>query len=140
MVSHVGAATRREGAGRGYFTTFNTVARGRIARLNTDGSLDTTFVPTGTGFGSSAVMVVAVRADGKVYAGGNFTAFNSTGRGGIASLNADGSLDTTFVPTGSGFNGSVYTPWRCKATAELSWAEASRASVGRQEPDRSALR
>lgn len=93
----------------GYFTTFNTVARGRIARLNTDGSLDTTFVPTGTGFGSSAVMAVAVRADGKVYAGGNFTAFNSTGRGGIARLNADGSLDTTFVPTGSGFNGSVYT-------------------------------
>ncbi len=36
----------------GDFTTYNGTARGRVARLNSDGSLDTGFLATGAGANS----------------------------------------------------------------------------------------
>jgi uncharacterized delta-60 repeat protein len=88
----------------GGFTSYNGMARNRIARLNADGSLDATFNP-GTGVGGSfAVFSLAVQPDGKVMIGGWFTSYNGTSRNHIARLNADGSLDTTFNPgTGANF-------------------------------------
>ena len=91
----------------GAFTTVNSVSRRRIARLNTDGSLDATFGAPGTGWGASAaVRCVAVQSDGKVLIGGQFLTVNSVDRPQIARLNPDGSLDVGFVPglldTGSG--------------------------------------
>ena len=83
----------------GMFTTFNDTAQGHIARINTDGSLDTTFV-TGSG-ASSNVYVTAIQSDGKILIGGFFSNYNGVSRPGIARLNTDGSLDTTFNP-GSG--------------------------------------
>jgi uncharacterized delta-60 repeat protein len=88
----------------GAFTNFNGTSRNRIARLNTDGSLDTTFNP-GTGFNNN-VQSISVQTDGKIIVGGDFFVFNGTARFKIARLNADGSLDTTFDP-GSGFGGQV---------------------------------
>ena len=41
---------------------------------------------------------VAVQPDGKVLIGGDFTTVNGTNRNGIARLNADGSLDSSFNP------------------------------------------
>jgi uncharacterized delta-60 repeat protein len=87
----------------GAFTTYNGVARRRIARLNTDGSLDTSFV-IGTGF-SSTVWAVAVQEDGKILCGGEFTSYSGTQRTRIARLNTDGSLDISFSPS---FNNAVY--------------------------------
>ncbi|HMR49287.1 MAG TPA: hypothetical protein PKE40_08680 [Arachnia sp.] len=85
----------------GDFTTVDNVSRNRIARLNTNGSLDTTFDPgvglNGTGY------AVAVQADGKIVVAGDFTTVNGVARDNIARLNTDGSLDTTFNP---GLNGS----------------------------------
>lgn len=72
----------------------NTV--GNIVRLLPNGTQDPTF-DTGTGFDADVYSVV-VLPDGKVIAGGTFTSFNGTPRDGIARLNADGSLDTTFDP------------------------------------------
>ncbi len=89
----------------GSFSTYNSVVRSRIARTNTDGSLDTSFDP-GTG-ANSTVYAIAIQADGKILIGGNFTSYNSTSRGGIARLNADGTLDTTFAPTSGINSGSV---------------------------------
>lgn len=80
----------------GLFTTFNDTARGRVARLHPDGSLDTAFVP-GSNL-SATVFAVAAQPDGKVLVGGNFTSFNGTARSRIARLNTDGSLDTDFDP------------------------------------------
>ena len=88
----------------GGFTSYNGAARKHIARLNSDGSLDTSFDP-GTGADGgyylyNTVYSVVVQADGKVLIGGGFTTYNGTVRGGIARLNSDGSLDTSFDPGG----------------------------------------
>ena len=90
----------------GALTTFNGTARSRIARLNTDGSLDTTF-NLGVG-ASSTIRTTAIQSDGKIIIGGDFTSYNGTARNGIARINTDGSIDLTFNP-GSGTNGYVST-------------------------------
>jgi uncharacterized delta-60 repeat protein len=91
----------------GNFTSYNGVARTRVARLNADGSLDTSFV-VGSG-ASSTVWSVAVQPDGKILIGGEFSSYNGVARNRIARLNADGSLDTTFLNTGSGASSAVYS-------------------------------
>ncbi len=81
--------------------------RNGIARLNADGTLDTSFNPgTGTGVDGS-VLAIALQSDGKAIIAGSFTTFNGTARNRIARLNTDGSLDTTFNP-GAGANGTVW--------------------------------
>jgi uncharacterized delta-60 repeat protein len=89
----------------GGFTSYNGTARSRIARLNTDGSLDTSFDP-GTG-ASSWVDEIALQPDGKILIAGDFTSYNGTERVRVARLNADGSLDTGFDP-GTGANIRVW--------------------------------
>jgi uncharacterized delta-60 repeat protein len=88
----------------GDFTTFNSVARSRIARLNADGTLDTSFNP-GTGADAS-VMALAVQPNGKVLAGGSFTAMNSVSLPHLARLLPNGAVDSNFNP-GTGANGNV---------------------------------
>ena len=80
----------------GQMTTYNGVARSRIARLNADGTLDTSFDP-GTGANSTLTMIT-VQPDGKILIGGFFSAYDGTSRRNIARLNADGSIDATFDP------------------------------------------
>jgi uncharacterized delta-60 repeat protein len=89
----------------GDFTSFNGTTRNHIARLNSDGTLDDTFIP-GTGFDGS-VYSTALQSDGGIIVGGDFTSFNGIARSGVARLNSDGTLDYTFNP-GTGFN-TVYT-------------------------------
>jgi uncharacterized delta-60 repeat protein len=79
----------------GAFTTYNGTARNRVARLNADGSLDTTFTPAGT---NGPVTSVGLQEDGKVVVGGNFTQANALPRNRIARFNADGSFDAAFDP------------------------------------------
>ncbi|MEO6542230.1 MAG: delta-60 repeat domain-containing protein, partial [Ferruginibacter sp.] len=80
--------------------------RHKIARLNTDGSLDTGFNP-GTG-ADRAVYTTAIQSDGKIIIGGDFTTYNGTARIRIARLNSDGSLDAGFNP-GTGANYIINT-------------------------------
>lgn len=86
----------------GNFTNYNGTAINRIARLNTDGTLDTSFNP-GTG-GNGEVSSIALQTDGKILIGGAFTTYNTVTVNRIARLNMDGSLDTSFA-TGTAFNG-----------------------------------
>jgi uncharacterized delta-60 repeat protein len=80
----------------GGFHTVNGVSRERIARLNADGSLDTTFVAP---WPNGDILGLAVQPwDGRVLIAGMFTTVGGAPRGGVARLNADGSLDATFVP------------------------------------------
>jgi uncharacterized delta-60 repeat protein len=81
----------------GSFTVYNGSARNGIARINADGSLDNGFAPTVTS--SFAINSIALRADGKIFIGGSFSTVNGQTRSGIALLNADGTLDSTFNPT-----------------------------------------
>ena len=88
----------------GDFTNYNGTARNYVARINPDGSLDMTFNP---GMGANnPVRAILVQADGKILLGGHFTNYNGIARNGIARLNADGSLDTTFDP-GTGLDGHI---------------------------------
>jgi uncharacterized delta-60 repeat protein len=80
----------------GGFSTVGGVARTALARLNVDGSLDTTFDP-GTG-ASSTVNSVAVQADGKIVLGGNFTTVNGTAINRIARMTNDAATQTVTVP------------------------------------------
>ncbi len=89
----------------GNFTSYNETGRRRIARLNTNGTIDSTFNP-GTGVNNS-VKTIVVQSDGKIIVGGAFTSNNGTARSRVTRLNADGTLDTTFNP-GAGTNGDVY--------------------------------
>jgi uncharacterized delta-60 repeat protein len=92
----------------GNFSTFNGTTVNRIARLNSDGTLDTAFA-TNIGTGSPMLIVsVAIQSDGKIVCGGNLTSFNGTTVNYIVRLNSDGTRDTTFTTnTGTAFNDTV---------------------------------
>lgn len=88
----------------GDFTNYNGTSINRIARINTDGSLDGTFNP---GIGANLpIFSIALQPDGKVTVGGDFTTYNGAAINRIARLNMDGSLDATFNP-GTGANAIV---------------------------------
>ncbi len=89
----------------GDFTTFNSIVGvNRICRLNPIGEFDST-LNTGVGF-NNTVKDGLVQSDGKILLMGNFTMYNDTLANRLVKLNADGSIDQTFI-TGSGFNGIV---------------------------------
>ena len=89
----------------GNFRNYRSTVRNRVARLNSDGSLDTTFDP-GTGANDS-VYAVSVQSDGSIVVGGKFTQFGNQVRGRIVRMSATGQLDSTFNSGGSGFNNIV---------------------------------
>src|SRR5204862_3149330 len=88
----------------GIFSTFNGSARNRIARLNSNGTLDTGFNP-GTGT-NNFVYTMALQPDGRIVIAGNFTNYNGTTRYRIARINSDGTLDTSF-DGGTEANGDI---------------------------------
>ena len=78
----------------GTFTAYNGIPQSCIARLNSNGSLD-----TGSGLGTGAqwtVRCITVGSDDKVMVGGEFSSFNGVLQRGIVRLNTDGSLDDGF--------------------------------------------
>jgi uncharacterized delta-60 repeat protein len=96
----------------GYFTTLSpnggpAVPRNYIARLNTDGTLDTAFNPNA----NNIVTSIAVQADGKILVAGYFSGANSIGgqtRNFIARLDATtGAADLTFDPNANGSIASI---------------------------------
>jgi uncharacterized delta-60 repeat protein len=60
-----------------------------LARLNADGSLDSTF----SGYADSDVYALLVQSSGRIVVGGAFSYLDGLPRGHIGRLNADGSLD-----------------------------------------------
>ena len=84
----------------GNYTTLNSIAQGRVSRLNSDGSIDTTYNSANSG-ANAIVKDIAVRADGKIIIGGEFSTFNGAAMQRIARLNADGNLDNTFTNSGT---------------------------------------
>jgi uncharacterized delta-60 repeat protein len=75
-----------------------TVTRNRIARLETDGSLDQTLNLSAIGDDHREVTAIALQPDGKILIGGLFTTVLGVPRNNIARLNSDGTLDTAFNP------------------------------------------
>jgi uncharacterized delta-60 repeat protein len=91
----------------GDFTRYNGQNRNRIARLHSNGILDTTF-SVGTGANSFGVSTTSIQPDGKVIIGGGFTTYSGTTINRIARLHSNGILDTTFS-VGTGSNSGVAT-------------------------------
>ncbi|PHR13198.1 MAG: hypothetical protein COA40_06790 [Aequorivita sp.] len=89
----------------GYFTHYDGTERNRIARLNTDGSLDASF-DIGTG-ADEEIRAIGLQSDGKLLIGGFLNIFNGTPVPRIARLEPNGSLDVSFNP-GSGTQGIIY--------------------------------
>ncbi|HKQ40533.1 MAG TPA: hypothetical protein VJ063_20855 [Verrucomicrobiae bacterium] len=87
----------------GNFTRVGGMPRAGIARLNDDGSVDTSFDP---GLGVHSAWALAVQPDGKLIVGGSFTRAGGLPRAGLARFNTEGTIDATFDP-GSGANGQV---------------------------------
>jgi uncharacterized delta-60 repeat protein len=85
----------------GRFLIYNGVSRNSIARLNSDGTLDTSFVigigpylnTTGT---RGDINVIKVQPDGKILVGGGFNYFDGVEHHGIVRLNSNGSVDSSF--------------------------------------------
>jgi uncharacterized delta-60 repeat protein len=86
------------------FVTFNGYSQRLLIRLNSDGSLDTSFAFGFTAFPSftDRIYKVAVQPDGKILAAGTFETFNGTPQGRIIRFNTDGTKDTSFnIGTGA---------------------------------------
>lgn len=80
----------------GEFSAYDGIRRMRIARLESDGTLDHSFSP-GQG-PNGPIHKIALQPDGKILVIGFFGGFDGFSRSGIARLNADGSLDESFNP------------------------------------------
>jgi uncharacterized delta-60 repeat protein len=79
----------------GDFTHVAAVARPYLARLNANGSLDTSFTPKP----NAELRGVLVQPDGRIVCWGyGLMTMNGVSRTGIARLNPDGTLDTAFKP------------------------------------------
>ena len=83
----------------GRFTTFNGTTRSRIARLNTNGTLDTGFTPPTF---DGDILALGRQSDGKIIVGGQFSTVGGTSRPRIARLNTNGTFDSTFNAAVSG--------------------------------------
>jgi len=90
----------------GYFTTVNGVDRASIARLNVDGTVDTDF-QNRLGGANSSVNAIAIQGDGKALIAGDFTAVNEFACNRIARLNADGTVDASFLNGLEGADNSI---------------------------------
>lgn len=82
----------------GSFDTVNGQPRNHLARLNADGSLESTATFNIGAGANGLIRQVAAQADGKLVVWGAFTTFSGSGRVNFARLNANGSLDGAFVP------------------------------------------
>ncbi len=82
--------------------------RGGVARLNADGTLDTTFISTNSGLYSNGVMAMGVQTNGGVILGGSLGGGDAYPNY-LARLNPDGSLDRAFDAR-IGLATNVYVP------------------------------
>lgn len=93
----------------GKFLNYNGIPRSCIVRVHPSGEIDTTFdIGSGLSGVNLIVRAIVVQADGKIVVGGEFTSFNGVPQNRITRLNADGSVDLTFNPGGSGLDNAVY--------------------------------
>ncbi|MFO1498956.1 MAG: hypothetical protein U1G07_11290 [Verrucomicrobiota bacterium] len=95
----------------GDFLRFEGARRNQIARLNRDGSLDSSFdpgigvtggpwVPGSSSTSLTSIKTVAIQPSGQILIGGAFEMVQNTRYPCLARLNQDGSVDLTFRATG----------------------------------------
>ena len=90
----------------GLFTSFNGMQWHVLARVNSNGSLDTGFVATNWG-PNNDVERVALQPDGRILLAGNFTTYDAVSRLRFTRIKRDGTLDPDLYP-GTAMNDAVY--------------------------------
>ena len=94
----------------GSLSSYNNIPPKEIIRLNSDGSIDTDFVGGNFSFGTSqraTIHTIALQADNKIIAGGNFTSLLGSTQNRLIRLKSNGLKDGSFN-IGTGFNGRVF--------------------------------
>ena len=95
----------------GTFYSVNGFTQYGVARLNSDGSRDTSFTLNLIPIAGSRVSKIGLQPDGKMVVGGNFTAnIDGVAKTALGRLNANGTLDIAFNPvlgTGTNMSGTV---------------------------------
>ena len=95
----------------GRFSAVNGIARGNIARLNEDGTLDRAFAEGPAQGVNGQVNALAIQPDGGIIVGGIFTQAGESETLNIARYQSDGSIDQSFGGADAaerGANGNVY--------------------------------
>jgi hypothetical protein len=80
------------------FVNINNVNVFAVCRLLTNGVVDATFTTSVDYVAFTAVFSLALQSNGKVFMGGSFVSIGGVGQPSFARLNANGTLDTSFVP------------------------------------------
>lgn len=94
----------------GWFTSIGGQTRNKIAKLNSDGTVDTVFNPNADGW-YGPVNAIAIDSSGNLIVGGRFTSIGGQTRNNIAKLNpTTGAADTTFNPNANGDSFSAGDP------------------------------
>ena len=88
--------------GGNFSYTVNQTAYKNLARLNLDGTIDSTFTTNVTNATFDLLINIKPIGGGKILIFGRFDSVNQTTRRNIAILNNDGSLDVSFNPATSG--------------------------------------
>lgn len=119
----------------GTFTQVKGVARSNIARLNSDGSLDTTFNAGVSG----SVYTMALQVYGKLVVGGAFAMASGMPYNNIARFNPDGSVDSSFnVITGTVNALAIQPDGKVVLAGKCNWGEPGcdwYKSLARLNPD-----
>ena len=89
----------------GFFSQIADLSRYRLARLNANGTGDSTF--NASVGDNSMVNTIAVQPDGMILVGGSFQEIGGQTRHRIARLNTNGTADTQFNPGASGTVNSI---------------------------------
>ena len=93
----------------GYFTQYNNIDAYHIIRLNSNGSIDSSFLIGNSDVSfNDYVNTIKLQSDGKILVGGYFTTYGFNSQNYISRLNTDGTIDLTFQ-IGNGFNDEVNT-------------------------------
>lgn len=92
----------------GFFSKYNNITKNRIARLNTDLTIDETFTSIGANPVNQPPMDIKIQPDNKVLIVGWFNGYSGGSNGyGLARLMPDGALDTSFNAGGVGFHAEI---------------------------------
>lgn len=90
----------------GNFDVYNGTSVNNIVRLNSNGTVDNSFV-FGTGV-EGAVRCITLQPDGKIFLAGEFFSYNGVAANSLVLLNNDGTLDATFN-IGTGIDAATET-------------------------------
>ncbi|MDB5269101.1 MAG: Delta-60 repeat protein/Por secretion system C-terminal sorting [Hymenobacter sp.] len=100
----------------GNLDRYNGQDAANLVRLNANGTLDTSFSVGALGLTATGALTspssgtpetILVQPDGKIVVGGTFAQVNGVPAGNLVRLNANGTIDNTFLSTGT--NGTVRT-------------------------------